>query len=296
MESQFQNTSEFNIDIRKTIKLLLVHWKLIVILMAIGGLLMGAYNLYAQKTRATSIIYVNQDKISGHLTSEKNKSIVAKKLGISANEMPEVQVQIDKTNPYLINLSSSSSKIQENINYINTWANVIVEETQKFQHSDSIGKIEDAKIAFENANENLLNFLIDQNLSFLSFSQLEELTGIDLLSSTNIHIDSKLDLPVLSEDVLKELINLCSIRSITNRTYSMLSSNTNILFYSLKEFDPYIVEQAKETSLDLKSLVTNAFLGAVAGFVMTVVSLLFADWWKQGSGQNIQNLKTEQKK
>ncbi|MBN2395435.1 MAG: hypothetical protein JXC36_03110 [Candidatus Atribacteria bacterium] len=293
MNSQLPNDNGFNFDIRAAIRLVANNWKLFVILTILGGILLGAFDLYQQKTIASAVIYVNQDKLSGQLTSDKNKSIVANKLGIPEETMTEVQVQIDKSNSYLIKLSSSSSKIQENINYINTWADVIVEEAKNFQYQDTIERVENARLTFETANNKLISFLSDNNLMHLSFPQLAEIAGVDLTPSTYIYMDTKTELPQLTENKLQELAVLMNERLVTQHSYSNISGNTNILLYNFKTFEPYIVESAKKADISLKSLLTNAILGGLAVFILTLAVILITDWWKQVPEENLQNPNTD---
>jgi hypothetical protein len=296
MDKTNQKNSDYNFDLKKTIKLVFQRWKLLLPLLILGGALMGGYNYHQQSTTVSAVIYMDQEDLLQQLSSDKSKQAVADELGISFENLSSVEIQSDKTVPALVIITGSSRNLQENIKLVNTWAEVILEQAKIIQSSDAEGRIEVAYKAFTQANDDLVNFLVQENLTNLTYSQLEEMTGIDLLESDRVVMQADSNLPILPVDKLLKLTQLLNARVNAENIYNEIFSDDQKILYSLdnNSMKLSIVEQARTPKVELKSVLTNFVLGALAALIFAIIIILIVNWWKASTPEDELNRNTKQ--
>jgi len=296
MDKTNQKNSDYNFDLKKTIKLVLRYWKLLLSLLILGGALMGGYNYYQQSTTVSAVIYMDQEDLLQQLSSDKSKQAVADELGISFENLSSVEIQSDKTVPALVTITGSSRNLQENIKLVNTWAEVIIEQAKIIQSSDAEGRIEAANKAFTQANDDLVNFLVQENLTNLTYSQLEEMTGIDLVQSDKVVLQAESNLPILPVDKLLKLTQLLNARVNAETIYNKIFNENQLILNSLdnNSMNLSIVEQARTPKVELKSVLTNFVLGALAALIFAIIIILIVNWWKASTPVDELNRNTKQ--
>jgi hypothetical protein len=296
MDKTNQKNSDYNFDLKKTIKLVFQRWKLLLPLLILGGALMGGYNYHQQSTTVSAVIYMDQEDLLQQLSSDKSKQAVADELGISFENLPSVEIQSDKTVPALVIITGSSRNLQENIKLVNTWAEVILEQAKIIQSSDAEGRIEVAYKAFTQANDDLVNFLVQENLTDLTYSQLEEMTGIDLVQSDKVVLQAESNLPILPVDKLLKLTQLLNARVNAENIYNEIFSDDQKILYRLDNISMKlsIVEQARTPKVELKSVLTNFVLGALAALIFAIIIILIVNWWKASTPEDELNRNTKQ--
>jgi len=132
-------------------------------------------------------------------------------------------------------------------------------------------------------------FLDKNNLLYLTYSQIEELTGNNIISGDTIIIQPETILPSISSVTLLELSTLVENRMSTKSVYDQIyRTDQTILIGMQNSTDFLLMEQAKTPQISLKSLLVNFLLGALVILILGIVVVFVVEWWKTPSSEEIQ--------
>jgi len=289
MNETHQPYIEGDLDLKIMIKPLAKYWKILLPLILIGGIVMGGYNFMKQKNTSSAQIYINDSEFTDQMVSDANKQLVADKLGVPVNNLPDVSIQSAKSNSNIFDIVASTNDLQENIKLENTWANLLVDQAKTKQITQATDEINISYKAFQQASNDLVAFLDKNNLLYLTYSQIEELTGNNIISGDTIIIQPETILPSISSVTLLELSTLVENRMSTKSVYDQIyRTDQTILIGMQNSTDFLLMEQAKTPQISLKSLLVNFLLGALVILILGIVVVFVVEWWKTPSSEEIQ--------
>jgi hypothetical protein len=166
---------------------------------------------------------------------------------------------------------------------------LFVEQSKKVYLSELQGQIDLGNKALIQTNSDLVEFLAKNNLSYLTYSQLEELTGYKILSNETIVLQSQTNLPTLPPDELKKLSNLIGNQLRAETLYNQVFGANQVKINAMQNsLDSIVVKQAVAPKTNLSSIFIYFILGALVALILGIVVILVAEWWKTPSPENTQ--------
>ena len=309
MNETHQPSIEENFDLKKTIKTTAKYWKILLPLILIGGLAMGGYNFMQQRNTSSALIYINSsgfayqmtssrdqrvaaisiDDLTAQMAANPNKQLVADTLGIAMNALPDVNIQRVKSDSNFFTITASTNDPQQNIRLENTWANLLVEQAKTKQLNQAAGELDISYKASQQANSDLVDFLHKNNLLYLTYSQLAELTGNNIFSDEVALPQPDTTLPSLPPAKLLELSALVENRISTKRVYDqMYLANQTFMIGLQNNPDFLVIEQAKAPQISIMNVLVNFFLGVLVVLILGIVVVFVAEWWKTPSPDDTQ--------
>ena len=280
------------IDLRELITTLLKGWKVILLLMVLGGA--AAYGYSALQTpvyEASASLLIDAQALS--LTSspitllqhEEVREMVAERLDVEKASLPSPTIAADKTDKTLFTLTVQSASAKEAAEVVNAWAEAgsgwLMQEVQAKDTALQEAKAE-SESALQDADRALVGYLGKHDLSEWTWAELSILTGVSNYQMEGARVN---ELPTINDTERLEIAELMRARIAKEDAYShLLAANLQERERNLSLTPPTVLAYAPvpQTPTNSKSLLNTA-LGLVAGGMLGVFWVFAAAWWQNSA-------------
>jgi len=276
------------IDLREIVATLLHHWKTILIVTIFSAALaVGSSLIQTPVYQAVVAIKLPQAPLIPRetvywLTEEAIQQKVAEELAAGPLNIPPVAVTKDRSDPILYTLSVESDDSSQVAKIANSWASIGISN-----FSDKVTSVDFANIALEAyhvSDQAVRDYLRQNNLEYITLTELAWIMGVG--GSSQSWPPNNYELPDLTAEQLDDLTVLMEEWGAAQVAYFNAFSNTVKLRQSLAENPPYILESAVQPAKPIKPNISqNAYLGALAGMIISILSVFTVGWWRKEDHQ-----------
>jgi len=281
------NISQEDLDLKELILALIKKWYVILIFTVIGAgsvFVYGLFHKYVPIYSATAVIQMSDPNLTEFVLKEDNKALVAEKLGIDQKDVIMAGFTQQSGDKSLFNLTIQSVDRNKAKEQVNAWADVAIEQVQNSILGGAQSAIDKAQASVESADLILVQFLIKNNLSSLTWTELENLTGV--ISDSNFlaienPIDETQEPIMLSETQRLKLAELMRQKVTTEQAYQDISNSNNKILSDYRDQNYFVVSKAEWTSeiTNNPKSIKGIVIGGVLGFLTSIICLSFLFWW-----------------
>lgn len=272
------------ISLRALIKTVISRWKLILILMVIGGLITSAvYFLRKPVYTATTVVSIDPSVLTGNTTptfiisGDEIKEEVAENFNLDLLSLPAVTVITDKADKSISSISLESKNQQLAIEMANFWGKTAV--SWILENMNQSTDLEAATKEVNAVTSELNNYLQSHNLGDLSWYELILITGVSTPESISLSSLTK-DLPPVTAKQRIELSEILRKKEAAEWNYSIISQDilSNQYQANLRVRVVNKAIEAEDTSI-LGSIIMIP-LGLFIGLLIALIWIFMEDWWK----------------
>ena len=286
------------IDLREIVLTLLRKWRLLLIVMVMAAAAAGVFSYLAQKqplytassqiridpnifpTSASNTSTSASTDLTSFLLSDSVRQKAAAILVVEAATLPEVSITPDATKSiYTITVEAASAPQAAGI--ANAWADAAIawaNQTLQLPNDEE----SQALAAVENADRALVEYLNQNGLGQLTWSDLEILTGVG--SSASILQASAQPWPVISPAQRLEIAKLMQARLTAQAEYAYAQDRAIQTRYALAVDQPIVLMRAV-IATNKSNIARNVALGAVAGLILAVCWVFLEEWWQKSDDE-----------
>jgi len=205
-------------------------------------------------------------------------------LGTDAASIPTVSVTPDPANDAIYTITIQTTNAQDAVRIVNAWADAEIDWAKQTLQTLNDEETK-ALVGVENADQALVEYLKQNGLSQLTWSDLEVITGVEPFSGT-LQLSTQ-PLPDISTAQRLEIAKLMQAR-ITAQTEYAYDSNMAIQSrYALAFNKPMVLRYATSSTTPIKqSMVRNVTLGAGVGLILAICWIFLQEWWQKGGDEN----------
>lgn len=284
-----RSLEEGEIDLREVAILLSKEWMRIVFLVILGvglAFVISALQEPVYEARATAVIGFPTASSPGSLSPLRNGELsskvmrrdIAEVLGMPPSSLPAVTLIVDRRDRTLVTITAQDSSPTEAMQAANAWADALVEYIHTRTLSDEV--VSESRRRLEEANQDLIDYLTENNLTSLSWCELEMLTGIDVPKDVDCANASSYHR--LTAQQLSELTSLFQMRSVAMDAYRVAVSQRTEMEYAFAVHPPAVLEYASLPTRPLRPKIEqNVLLGGTLGLVTGVMWALMREWRSQ---------------
>ena len=280
-----------SVGFRSMISTLAHRWYVILLLTILGGGIVFAYEtLFPRQTiyKATAVVQNASPDLSELMYDQDTLNSVAHKLNTTLDSIrqPSIFQRADKT---LFNISIQSADPVLAISQANAWADAINYQTHYYITDNANIAIKNAERTVEAAENDLLSYLSQQNLGNLTWSQLEELTGVipdlnrsETLVSTGVDQLTSTNSILVNVDQKAIIAKLMRAKIAAETGYQTILSESNGILLNIKPKDYYVVSYAVNVeTVSQQNKTRDVAIGAVIGLLIGILGLSLVEWWKE---------------
>ena len=301
MTTDSSSDHDDEIDLREIVLTLLRKWKLLLIVMVLAAAAAGVFSYFQQQKQplytASSKILIDQSifsaltaqngtpapssaDLTSFLLSDPVRQKAAAILGIDAASLPTVSITPDAANSiYTITVEAASAPQAAGI--ANAWADAGIEwanQTLQLPNDEE----SQALAAVENADRALVEYLDQNGLGQLTWSDLGILTGVG--SSASILQASAQPWPVISPAQRLGIARLMQARMTAQAEYAYAQDRAIQTRYALAVDQPMVLMRAVNAN-NKSNIARNVALGAIAGLILAVCWVFLEEWWRKGDDE-----------
>lgn len=273
------------ISLKALVRTVLRRWKLIVILMAAGGLITGAFHFLIEPVyTATSVISIDPDVLVGNslptflLVADEIKASVAAEFKMEITDLPLVTVTTDKTDKSITKISLDLNDPVLAVDMINFWAATAVDwiiENSNQSETDFNSAVKQVTTATSELN----SYLQSNNLGDLSWYELVLVTGVTTPENVSLGSITR-ELPKISAKQRNEISALLRKKEAAEWNYTMISQDVLTSKYQ-SNLRVRVVNKAIEAeNSSILGSVLIIPLGVILGLLISLIWILIEDWWK----------------
>jgi len=295
------SNSDDEIDLREIVSTLLRKWKLLLIVMVMAAAAAGLFSYWQLKQplyTASSQILIDQRifsaltaqngtppsssaDLTSFLLSDPVRQKAAAILGVEAASLPTVSITPDAANSiYTITVQAASAPQAAGI--ADAWAEAGIEwanQTLQLPNDEE----SQALAAVENADRALVEYLDQNGLGQLTWSDLGILTGVG--SSASILQASAQPWPVISPAPRLEIAKMMQARLTAQAEYAYAQDRAIQTRYALVVDQPKVLIHGAASSSNKSNMARNVALGAIAGLILAVCWVFLQEWWQKGDDE-----------
>lgn len=272
-------------DLHDLIQLIGRRFKLVLLIVLIGGLAGAALYIFAKPLQsAVAVITVDPDTLVSSTSpyylvqNDEIAQAVADKLGIALADLPDMSFTVDKTDKSVITIEADANDEKLAIAAANTWAEVAVDWLRS--NSNSLANnLNEAQTAVQKADKDLAEFLRNSGLDSLSWMDLVAITGVGDTGNINIYPEQG-TLPQLTIAQKEKLSQLMRAKVICEWNYLQISKAS---LTAAQNSDQRIMILNKSMHTEEKNILGGVLaipVGMVLGGLIACAWILLADWWK----------------
>jgi len=299
MSNIIQPPLEYEIDVRKIILTILHRWKFLITTILLAGIAAAVISVLQPPVYEYSItiqvdsnilpfvdpstllvsypVYQKTNELMG-LVLDPN--IITNKTN---NKLPNITIQVDSSNKTLYTITVQAKTAQSAEQIANKWTDQgILLINEKIQ---SVFTIEKIKLeAFEVADKALVEFLQFNNLSQLTWTDIEIITGV---SNPNIFLLNPQILPAISISQRLKISSLMLARISAENEYNSAKLNADQVQSFLDNNEPAVDRRTTlpGSPINRSRIKINIAMGGIAGLIFAVLWIFLQEWWLNGKNE-----------
>ena len=294
------------IDLREFVLVLLKRWKLILLLILLGGgagfgfsmLQHPVYEASAQILIPPSVSPANAQVListsikldttspSVYLLSDAVRQKAADSLGMEPSEISSVAVVADKTNTALFTITAQAASAQRAAQIANAWSEAGIAYVAEISQLPLTQEAQ-ARSALTAADRALVYYQQQNGLDQLTWVDLQVLTGVG--QAAPVFGPSLQEIPPVTFSQRLEIAKLMQARLDAQMEYDTFHTQMIQAKYNLAANPPMVIMYASVPKVLVRPRqAVNTLLGAVAGALLAMSWIVLRGWLQQ-STENSKN-------
>lgn len=272
-------------DLKEILLVFLKRWKLIIALVFIFGVFSLAISLIQRPVFvASSQIYVDnrifptEETIINQLVSFDLRQRLANKLKINDESIhyndgliPSILVKKEYKKPYILTVKAANK--HDAIRIANTWADISMEWINQIIPQNLKTETNLAIADFEDADTALTTYLNQKGLGYLTFIDLQILTGI--ADTSNYQRIGGKAIPSLSTSARSEITHLMVMRNNALTNYNSIQSEEVNYNIAIASDTPTILNySANDVTQEQPKTIRNIAIGITLGLIIGIFWVL----------------------
>ena len=288
MQTPPSETIYYDLKLKKEIKGLLKYGWLIIAFSLIGG---GLGYFLSDKNKTTfsayAIILIDPEVLPFKIQSlgylATNDSIRGQVTDIVGEKTMQANLEpaliVDKADRSIMTITSTGATPEESLSIANNWADSTVSWVRE-QVSLPTAELATDKTTFEKADNNLTQFLANNDLQRLTWCEITIITGVSNCGGQSmVAIDETArNLPI---KVRNDLFTLALARFDAETKYNITLNDYNARKLNLDQR----VMVIRRASNAITNPNTNRYIfpiaGAGAGFLLSIFFIILIKWWQE---------------